>query len=62
MNTFMNIITSKATWVVIAMFLIATILMILIEKNVENDFLPILGIIPSIIIWYFYFVKSSNND
>lgn len=61
MNTFINILTSKATWVVIAMFLLAVILSTTIEKNVENDFLPILGVIPSLIIWYFYFVKPTGK-
>lgn len=61
MNTFVNILTSKATWVVVGMFVLAVLLSTFIEKKVENDFAPLLGVIPSLVIWYFYFVKSTGK-
>lgn len=62
MNTVINILKSKDTWVVIGISLLAWLLSAGIESvSAQKDtYLPLLGTIPSIVIWYFYFVKSKK--
>jgi hypothetical protein len=62
MNTVISLLTSKDTWVVVGMFLLAWLLSAGIESvaTQKDTYLPILGILPSIVIWYFYFVKPKK--
>lgn len=63
MNTVINLLTSKDTWIMVALFLLAWFLSAGIEavSTQKDTYLPVLGILPSIVIWYFYFVKPKNN-
>ncbi len=66
MNSFFNIIFSKDTGVVVLMFILAVFLSLKIEdmNTDKNTLYPLLGVIPSIIIFIFYFVKPTvkNNS
>jgi hypothetical protein len=63
MNTVINILTSKDTWIVILMFVLAWFLFAGIENlmTTKDTLVPLLGAIPSILIWYFYFVRKTNK-
>ena len=63
MNTFLNILKNPGTWVVVAMFLISWFLMQGIENSMEkkDTLWPILGFIPAIVIFYFYFVRKRKK-
>jgi len=61
MNSFFEIIFSKDTAIVVLMFILAAFLCLKIEdiSETKNTLYPILGVLPSIAIWYFYFVRNT---
>lgn len=64
MDIFNSIISNKYVWLTVFLFILGVILMYIIETLIttKNTYYPILGLIPSIGIWYIYIVKPFVND
>jgi len=63
MNSFVEIIFSKDTLIMVLICVLAGFLSLKIEdiSETKNTLYPLVGIIPSIAIWYFYFVKKTTK-